>query len=739
MKKFFLVLLGGLLIFKVYADDYSIIEKNNRKGLMDQHGKILIPPQFDELGWSKGTSRVVDEIIGYKMGDFWGLISVKNIKITIPEYIELYPFDEDHLIAARYDSHKLNILYGLISYSGKNIMDFRFSLLKEAGDNLIAASKSGTKIKYGLMDIKGKMILPFQYGKIDFYPPGLLTLIDDNHSIYLSNTSGSLILDMPMDNIESVGPDNLIITQKGMTGLVACNGQLICMPEYRNVKLDRSGMVSIIPLSRWKTISLNNDQIATLDYDQVIPLDKNLYKTRRNNFSFIVNSLGEEIFNIKNSDITVLNDSLALIKPGLRYGVIDYHGKQIIPAIYDSIRISRDRLFLLSGNGKTHSWMIANLAGKVLSAIRYHNIYHIDPHYLAVKRNNFWGITDHLGNPILEAIYDSVYTYEDGHFLVNFHGEIGVVDRKENWIAYPRPGDLYILARDIFLVSSADQSNVIDFYGNELFESQGYLEPLVNGFLERNYRGKYGLINKYFQPILPALYDSIAEIKTDSVYIFHNEKGWGTVDWKGKIMFSNDQRFQKVLGFSEEYIGVKIDGKYGFVDLNGKLRIANRYDGIDLYQEGLADISLLGKWGCVDKNEVLVIQPYYDKVFPFVDHLAIAQKNGRFGIIDNEGTVKINFEYDSIYRLQEGGFICTMNGKFGLINKEAMMKFYPKFDEIRDLLNGYILASRKQKYGVFNSEGVITVPLIYDKMIYDRINNVLLISMEKSWEKLTYN
>ena len=79
----------------------------------------------------------------------------------------------------------------------------------------------------------------------------------------------------------------------------------------------------------------------------------------------------------------------------------------------------------------------------------------------------------------------------------------------------------------------------------------------------------------------------------DSAFLFKNEKGWGIVELSGEILFKDDERFEQIIGYNEEFIGVKIDGFYGFIDLNGKLRIANRYEGIELYNDGMANIKIL--------------------------------------------------------------------------------------------------------------------------------------------------
>ena len=76
----------------------------------------------------------------------------------------------------------------------------------------------------------------------------------------------------------------------------------------------------------------------------------------------------------------------------------------------------------------------------------------------------------------------------------------------------------------------------------------------------------------------------------------------------GRVIVKPEDEIQEVFGYSEGYFHVLKDGKHGFIDENGKLRVANRYDEALPYNEGLAPIKLLGRWGFIDKAEILKIQ-----------------------------------------------------------------------------------------------------------------------------------
>ncbi len=721
------------------ANDYAIIENDNRKGLIDQKGNILIPPIYDDLGWSEGGSSVVEDIIGYKTGDYWGLITTKNIKITLPNFIKIFPFDKNHLIASKADSYKLNEIYGLVTLSGKTVIDFKYTYLHKSDLNLIAGLKSKGKLYFGVIDTRGKTIIPFLYREIDIVSKDMYALKDTSNNILLVNNSGKSIVHLEIDEIEPLNEYLYVYSREGKKGIIQRNGLLVTTPAYEKIMLINQYTINAFPTKKWQIVDFNNNNLKTLDYDLVQPIDKSLYKTRRNNYSFIINEKEEEVFKIKDSDIQILNDSLAAISKNGRYGVINYKGEMILPPAFDSIRINEGNLFLYQQIQSNSFWLIADLSGTLLSAETYDEIYSLNEKYHAVKKNGFWGITDRNGMEKIPPIYDTIYYATPNFYLIGFHGEIGVVDVNRQWRSLPRKGDLYILDDRKYLVSTYNESKIISFNGEEIYHSENYLHPVSNSFIEENFKHQFGIINRDYKQVLPAVYDSVAEIKKDSIFLFKNGNGWGAVDHKGQVLFKDDNRFEEVLGCTDDFIGVKIDGEYGFVDLFGRLRIANRYKGVDLFNEGLANINIRGKWGCINEKEIIVIQPYYDKKLYFLDGLAIAQKDGKYGIIDNNGKIKITFEYDRIERVYNGGFICILNNNAGLINKEGILKFYPKFDQIVDLQNNFVLVKRKNKFGLMNSNGVIKIPIIHDEMFYDPINEVILVSNKQQWERLIVN
>ena len=59
---------------------------------------------------------------------------------------------------------------------------------------------------------------------------------------------------------------------------------------------------------------------------------------------------------------------------------------------------------------------------------------------------------------------------------------------------------------------------------------------------------------------------------------------------------------------------VKLKGKYGFIGKNGKEVTPCKYDKVEDFSEGLAEVYLNGKWGFIDKNGKSITPVEYDGI-----------------------------------------------------------------------------------------------------------------------------
>jgi hypothetical protein len=90
-----------LICFFSAAKGYDVFEENGKYGLKNEQGKVVIPPNYEALGWSNQTFSVLNSVTGFKVNGLWGLISLDNHAITKALYEEIIPSEGSFIIARK--------------------------------------------------------------------------------------------------------------------------------------------------------------------------------------------------------------------------------------------------------------------------------------------------------------------------------------------------------------------------------------------------------------------------------------------------------------------------------------------------------------------------------------------------------------------------------------------------------------------------------------------------------------
>lgn len=135
--------------------------------------------------------------------------------------------------------------------------------------------------------------------------------------------------------------------------------------------------------------------------------------------------------------------------------------------------------------------------------------------------------------------------------------------------------------------------------------------------------GKWALINSELKEITKYQYE---EIVTDEFgfcsinnVVFVKEDGkYKMIDLEGNDI--GNEKFDSVKPFvGGEYAAVMKDGKWGFVDNKGEIKIKCEYDDADSFSMQYAPVMKDGKWGYIDKQNELVFDYQFDGAKQFTD------------------------------------------------------------------------------------------------------------------------
>ena len=719
------------LAFAGERDEYAVFEENQKKGLANKKGRVLIPPEYEDLGWTNGGTQLLIDVIGFKQGDLWGILNTKNEKITEPLYSSLTRFNENWIVASKKLPYNSNIVYGVINSKGKAEIAFQYHNLQVHGNHIIATEHREGKFVFGVLDDRAKSVLPIKYDRVNALNENLYEVILKDR-IAVFNSRGQDLTDFVLDSVQRKGDDLLITYQNGKRGLIAKKGQFIIEPQYKDFTID-GATVKAQKFTMWQAFNESNQLKSTYYYDQLTPKGKGIYSVSVGAAEALIHESDSLLTPYANVEIQTHFGDWIAIKKADKYGVMHLNGKMLLNPIYDSIRYERS-VFLVKTlvNGK-RGWNMVNHQGDIITSEVYDELNWLGDSYFSGKRARYWGVVNDQGREAIYCKYDSVLQYSEGKLLVKFLGEDGILNLDGSWEILPQKKDIEIVDPIRYLIRSPYGSYVAFYPDTKEFSAEYFLYKHGNRYLEKTLDQKYGLLNEFGKRVIKPEFDEISELQSDSIYYARSGAAYSFITKSGKIMVSKDPRFQEIHDMAEEFIGVKIDNRWGFVDINGKLRIANRYENVGPYNEGLAPIRILNRWGYVNKREEIIVQPAYDTVYSFEGGICEVVKKGRYGLINAQGKITLECEYDDISRIRTGGFLIVKDEKIGLAGKDGRLLILPRFDKVMDLDNGYVIASRNGKYGMFSNNGVSIIPMIFDDLKYDKYNDVYLAANPAEW------
>jgi hypothetical protein len=194
---------------------------------------------------------------------------------------------------------------------------------------------------------------------------------------------------------------------------------------------------------------------------------------------------------------------------------------------------------------------------------------------------------------------------------------------------------------------------------------------------------------------------------------------YGYIDAQGKTVIP--MQYESATLFHEGLAAVGIAGRVGFIDKSGKIAINPRFDNSLGFAEGLAPVKVDGKWGYIDKRGAYVVRPRFHSALPFTQGLASAcVSSAQCGYIGRNGKFIIPPTYEDAAEFSEGLARVMSNKRWGYINKEGTMIIEPQFDMATEFLKGSAIVGISKQTGTIDLSGAYKLPLGKYNILYDQ-------------------
>jgi len=254
-----------------------------------------------------------------------------------------------------------------------------------------------------------------------------------------------------------------------------------------------------------------------------------------------------------------------IVRSRSKFGVLDKHGNEILPFIYDGIMQDIPGLFMVILDNK---YGLIDFQGNTRAEIEYDFLSGVEGRPIIVNKADKWGFIDITGEIVIPLIYEFANPFNGPVTEVILDGNLGYIDRL---------GKLTLLdpRYDTWPVPSQD------------------------GLILISVEGKYGFINEHGEVVIPLIYDraysygngTYAVDKLVGKYMVHY-----VIDKESNIiMESKDYAFslrgEMYVGIRDHYNRTYPDNLHreALLDSNGNLLTGFDYVWIGDFVNGVAE------------------------------------------------------------------------------------------------------------------------------------------------------
>ena len=498
-------------------------------------------------------------------------------------------------------------------------------------EGLAAFSVSGGY--WGVMDVDGRVVVPARFGYIEDFSEGLAAACKGQ---YEEDVGGGFLAECDEPQvIDTTGRDADLLGNllwEGLYGFIDRTGRYVVPPQYAAVGSFSEGLA-------WVDWPDGDERARHLGYiDRTGELVIELVPTGED---------GNRWYSGRD-----FHEGLARVYNSRKYGYIDTTGAWAIAAEYteaEDFADGRARVRLTIDD----PWVYIDRSGTVVIEPDAERCESFREGMARVWIDGKVGFIDTSGRWVIEPQFDDAWDFSEGLAAVCVDGLWGYVDRQGQMVIEPRFQAAAYFREGIARVSD-------DFVTNEVVSD------------EITWR----FIRTDGSPIGDGVFSWPTDFWEGRAFVMTAgpEARFGLKDASGQVIL--EPIYRRIEPFHEGLARIlDEDGRYGYVNLDGRIVTPCQFHWTEEFQESLAAVCVEGKWGFIDTSGNIVVEPQFGRIQGFSEGLAAVDTSERAGyhII---GTI--------VY-LSNG---LERPGKWGYINAAGDMVIEPKFAYAGDFSRG---------------------------------------------------
>lgn len=234
-----------------------------------------------------------------------------------------------------------------------------------------------------------------------------------------------------------------------------------------------------------------------------------------------------------------------------------------------------------------------------------------------------WGLATAAGDLIIPCQYDAITSYENGRVIVREGEIISAIDPDTNRLALLHHEDaeeiscgyandrLTLRTKAGWILATGELAT-----GSKTFEEIGMYS---GGYAPAKMGGQWGVIDQSGSEwLVPAEYDDVIRDELGRAYaqeaVFVKKNGNVILLVDGEQV---GETYEDARPFADGWAAVKKNGKWGFINAAGEMKIEPQFEDALSFGQHLAAVKEGDRWGYISKYGKIVIEPNYLEVRSF--------------------------------------------------------------------------------------------------------------------------
>jgi hypothetical protein len=228
---------------------------------------------------------------------------------------------------------------------------------------------------------------------------------------------------------------------------------------------------------------------------------------------------------------------------------------------------------------------------------------------------------------------------------------------------------------------------------------------------------KWGYISEDGKYAVPATFTEATVFSEDLAWVVSENAPPKAINSKGEIKITL-QDAQTVYNFKEGLAAYcntdSSTNMWGFIDKEGKVKIAPQFTGASDFSGGKCSIRSNGKWGYIDKQGKIIINCQFDDAGRFMNGFAVVSSGEKVGVIDENGKYIINPQFSEMIHDGEK-YLVKQGNKWGWCDGEGKMIINPQFDYAFPFLGNKLAPVKSgNNFGYIDMDGKIVINPQFD-------------------------